>query len=59
MVYEMNWLDMNTESRMTILYLIARTQKPLIIDAKPLYILNYESFQSVRVRLFSMDEGVK
>ena len=47
MVYEMNWVDMNKESQMKVLYILARTQKPLAIDAEPLYTLNYISFQSV------------
>ena len=49
MVYEMNWVDMNKVSRMKILFILARTQKPLVIDAEPLYILNYISFQAVSI----------
>ena len=47
MIYEMNWVDMNKESRTKILFILKRTQKSLAIDAEPLYTLNYISFQSV------------
>ena len=49
MIYEMNWVDMKRESRLKVLFILARTQTPLAIDAKPFYSLNYESFQSVSV----------
>ena len=47
MIYEINWVDMYGDSRMKVLFIMARTQTPLAIDAKPFYPLNYVSFQSV------------
>ena len=52
MVYEMNWLDMSKELQMKIILILMRTQKPLEIDAKPFYILNYKTFHEVSSILY-------
>lgn len=50
MVYSFNWLDVDVNLRKKIVFIIARTQKPLVITADPFYILNFESFLSVYMR---------
>ena len=43
----MNWSDADIDLRKQMVFVLLRAQKALVIDARPFYVLNYESFIAV------------